>query len=158
LKCVYLGKLEEGQEAPEFLSVDQDGNQIDMESFKGKKLILFFYPKDNTSGCTAEACNLRDNYEDLKKKGFEIIGVSPDSEKSHRNFISKHNLPFKLISDSDKKVLKDYGAWGEKKMYGRIFEGVLRTTFIISEDGKIEKIIPKVNTKDHTVQILSELK
>ncbi len=153
-----MGKLEEGQEAPEFLSVDQDGNQIDMESFKGKKLILFFYPKDNTSGCTAEACNLRDNYEDLKKKGFEIIGVSPDSEKSHRNFISKHNLPFKLISDSDKKVLKDYGAWGEKKMYGRIFEGVLRTTFIISEDGKIEKIIPKVNTKDHTVQILSELK
>jgi len=153
-----MGKLKEGQPAPEFKAVDQDGNELDIKSYKGKKLILYFYPKDNTSGCTAEACNLRDNYQDLKQKGFEVVGVSPDSEKSHKNFISKHDLPFKLISDSDKKVLKDYGAWGEKKLYGRIYEGVIRTTFIISEDGKIEKIIPKVKTKDHAAQILEELK
>jgi len=152
-----MTKLRKGQKAPDFNAVKQDGNQIDIKSFKGKKLILYFYPKDNTSGCTDEACNLRDNFENLKEKGYEIIGVSPDGIKSHQNFINKFNLPFDLISDIDKKVLKDYGVWGEKKMYGRTYEGVIRTTFVISEDGEIEKVISKVKTKDHAAQILEEI-
>ena len=118
-----------------------------------KKVILYFNPKDNTPGCTAEACNLRDNFDSLLKKGFAIIGVSPDSEKSHKNFAGKYSLPFPLIADSSKKILNDYGVWGEKKMYGKSYFGVIRTTFIIDEKGTIDKIITKVKTADHTEQI-----
>jgi thioredoxin-dependent peroxiredoxin len=116
-------------------------------------VVLYFYPKDNTSGCTAEACNLRDNWDSFKKKGFEIIGVSPDNEKSHKGFAAKYSLPFPIIADTSKKILNDYGVWGEKKMYGRSYMGVVRTTFIIDEKGIIEKIITKVDTSGHTKQI-----
>lgn len=151
-----MGKLKEGGTVPGILGVNQHGNQIDMKSFGSKKLILYFYPKNNTPGCTAEACNLRDNYEILKENGFEVIGVSPDTEKSHQNFIKKHVLPFDLISDSDKKLMKEFGAWGEKKMYGRKYEGVIRTTFVISEDKKVEEVFSTVKTKDHAAQILKK--
>jgi peroxiredoxin Q/BCP len=146
-----------GDPAPPFDAVDQNGDRITLEQLKGKKVILYFYPKDNTSGCTAEACDLRDNYARFRGQGYEVIGVSADSEKSHRNFISKHDLPFRLISDVDKKVMQDYGAWGEKKMYGKSYMGTLRKTFIINENGIIEKIIDKVDTKNHSQQIFSEL-
>ena len=152
-----MAELEAGMKAPEFSGRDQSGNEISLKDFRGRKVILYFYPKDNTPGCTAEACNLRDNYSVLLEKGFVIIGVSADSEKSHENFINKYELPFPLITDTDKKVIQDYGAWGEKMMYGKSYEGILRKTFIISEDGLIDKIFDKVNTKDHTNQILREL-
>ncbi len=148
-----MTELKEGQKAPFFTGTDQNGNHVKLDDFKGKKLVLYFYPKDNTPGCTDEACNLRDNYTELLDKGFAVVGVSPDSDKSHINFAGRHNLPFPLISDTDKKILSDYGAWGEKKMYGKAFMGVLRTTFIIDEEGNIEKIIKKVDTKQHTDQI-----
>lgn len=141
--------LKEGDKVPNFEQI------TDISKIKGKKLILFFYPKDNTPGCTAEACNLRDNYDDLKSKDFEIIGVSPDSEKSHEKFTTKHELPFELIADTDKNILNNFGVWGEKKMYGRTYNGVFRTTFIINDEGVIEKIFKKVKTKDHTNQILA---
>jgi thioredoxin-dependent peroxiredoxin len=146
--------LKEGQKAPAFEGVDQDNHKIKLSDFSGKKVILYFYPKDNTPGCTAEACNLRDNYGDLLKKGFKVIGVSPDSEKSHKGFAGKYFLPFPLIADPEKKILSSYGAWGEKKMYGKTVTGVLRTTFIIDESGIIVKIISKVDTAMHTEQIL----
>lgn len=149
--------LKEGMPAPAFQGVDQNGETVSLDQFKGKKVVLYFYPKDNTPGCTAEACNLRDNFDQFREQGFEIIGVSPDSEKSHQNFIAKHELPFRLLSDPDKEILKAYGAWGEKKMYGKTYEGVLRSTFIIDEKGNIEKIFKKVKTKDHTNQIFTEL-
>ncbi|HYX06193.1 MAG TPA: thioredoxin-dependent thiol peroxidase [Bacteroidales bacterium] len=152
-----MAYLEEGATAPEIKGKDQDGNLISLSDFKGKKVILYFYPKDNTPGCTAEACNLRDNYDALLQKGFAIIGVSADSAKSHQNFRQKHDLPFPLLVDEDKEVIKSYGAWGEKKMYGKTYEGILRTTYVIDEEGKIEKVFPKVKTKDHTKQILDEL-
>ncbi len=152
-----MALLKEGQTAPNFTAKNQDGKEIKLSDFKGKKVILYFYPKDNTPGCTAEACNLRDNYDALLEKGFEVIGVSPDSEKSHTNFISKYNLQFNLIADSDKEILKAYGAWGEKKMYGKSYEGVLRTTYVIDENGNIDKVIDKVKTKDHASQILDTL-
>ncbi len=152
-----MALLEEGNTAPDFKAKNQNGEEVKLSDFKGKKVILYFYPKDNTPGCTAESCNLRDNYNALIEKGFEVIGVSPDSEKSHVNFISKHELPFTLISDPDKKVLKAYGAWGEKKMYGKVYEGVLRTTYVIDEGGKIIKVFPKVKTKEHSEQILKAL-
>jgi len=148
--------LKPGDTAPGFSFENQEGKITSLENFKGNKLILYFYPKDNTPGCTAEACNLRDNFQILKEKGFEIIGVSPDNETSHGKFISKYDLPFKLISDTDKKILKNYGVWGEKKIFGKVKEGVLRTTFIIDETGKIEKVFNKVKTKDHAEQILNE--
>jgi thioredoxin-dependent peroxiredoxin len=148
-----MGKLKEGSVAPVFEGIDQNGNTIRLSDFNGKKLVLYFYPKDNTSGCTAEACNLRDNYEQFLSQGFAIVGVSPDGEKSHKGFAGKYSLPFPLIADTEKKILEDYGVWGEKKMYGRSFMGVLRTTFIINEKGIIEKIIEKVNTSGHTEQI-----
>ena len=148
-------QLKEGDKAPVFEGIDQDGNTVRLGDFSGKKLVLYFYPKDNTSGCTAEACNLRDNHEDLLKKGFAVVGVSPDSEKSHKGFAGKYSLPFPLIADTEKKILQAYGVWGEKKMYGRSYMGVLRTTFIIDEKGVIEKIISKVDTKGHTEQIYS---
>ncbi len=149
--------LKEGDLAPAINAVDQNGERITLEEYKGKKVVLYFYPKDNTPGCTAEACDLRDNYAEFLGKGFDVIGVSADSEKSHRSFISKFDLPFRLISDVDKKVLQDYGAWGEKKMYGKPYMGILRKTFVINEEGKIEKIIEKVNTKEHSRQIFEEL-
>jgi peroxiredoxin Q/BCP len=149
-----MTNLKEGDKAPDFL-IEKAG--LKKSDIKGKKVILYFYPKDNTPGCTAESCNLRDNYDDLKAKGFEVIGVSPDSEKSHENFKTKHNLPFALVPDTEKEVLNAYGVWGEKNMYGKKYMGVLRTTFIISEDGIIEKIITKVKTKEHAAQILKEM-
>ncbi len=145
-----------GDPAPPFSAVDQDGNVVTLEQFKGKKLVLYFYPKDNTPGCTAEACDLRDNYNTFLNNGYEVIGVSADSQKSHQNFIRKFNLPFRLISDVNKEVLEAYGAWGEKKMYGRSYMGIIRKTFIISEEGTIEKIIEKVDTKKHTKQIFED--
>jgi peroxiredoxin Q/BCP len=154
---IIMVHLKEGDKAPEFSGINQNGETISLASLKGKKVILFFYPKDNTPGCTAEACNLRDNYSELTDKGFEVLGVSPDSEKSHTNFISKFDLPFQLLADTEKEILQNYNAWGEKSMYGKKYMGVLRTTYVISEEGIIEKIITKVKTKDHTAQILSEL-
>ena len=139
--------------APSFEGIDQNGKSLKLSDFAGKKIILYFYPKDNTPGCTAEACNLRDNCDSLLKKGFAVIGVSPDNEKSHKGFAGKYSLPFPLIADTSKKILNDYGVWGEKKMYGKSYMGVLRATFIIDEKGIIEKIITKVNTSGHTEQI-----
>jgi len=146
--------LKIGDKAPEIQAKDQDGNPITLAGFKGKKVILYFYPKDNTPGCTVESCNLRDNYSDLQKKGYEVLGVSADSEASHQKFIKRFKLPFNLVVDTDKKVLNDYGVWGEKKFMGRTYMGIHRITFIISEDGVIEDIILKVKTKSHTEQIL----
>jgi peroxiredoxin Q/BCP len=148
-------QLKEGSKAPSFEGIDQNGKKIKLTDFAGKKVILYFYPKDNTSGCTAQACNLRDNYDSILKKGFAIVGVSPDNEKSHKSFAGKYALPFPLIADIEMKILNDYGVWGEKKMYGKSYMGVLRTTFIIDEQGIIEKIISKVDTADHTNQIYS---
>ena len=145
--------LKEGQKAPLFEGVDQNGKKINLKDFKGKKVILYFYPKDDTPGCTAEACNLRDNYEELLKKGFVVLGVSPDTEKSHQGFIKKYSLPFPLIADPEKKILNMYGAYGQKMMYGKPVTGVLRSTYIIDENGIIEKIVSKVDTKAHTEQI-----
>jgi len=149
--------LKEGMPAPAFQGVDQNGETVSLEEFRGKKVVLYFYPKDNTPGCTAEACNLRDNFDRFQKQGFEIIGVSPDSETSHQKFSAKHQLPFHLLADPEKEIIQAYGAWGEKKMYGKTYEGVLRSTFIIDEKGTIEKIVKKVKTKDHTNQLFSEL-
>jgi thioredoxin-dependent peroxiredoxin len=146
--------LKEGDIAPSFSGKDQNGNTIDLKDFEGRKVVLFFYPKDNTPGCTAEACNLRDNYDGLKEQGYEIIGVSADSEKSHGKFASKFDLPFPLVADTDKKIINDYGVWGPKKFMGREYEGIHRTTFVIDAKGIIERIINKVKTKDHTAQIL----
>ncbi len=142
-----------GMPAPQFSGNDQNGNSVKLSSFTGKKIVLYFYPKDDTPGCTAEACSLRDNYEELLKKGFVVLGVSPDSEKSHKGFAEKHNLPFPLIADPDKKIMTAYGAFGEKFMYGKKVTGVIRTTFIIDEKGIIEKVIKKVDTKEHAGQI-----
>ncbi|MCK9206776.1 MAG: thioredoxin-dependent thiol peroxidase [Salinivirgaceae bacterium] len=149
--------LEEGQKAPNFVGKNQLGQTLSLDQFKGKTLILYFYPKDNTPGCTFEACDLRDNYRQLLSKGFEVVGVSPDSEKSHQGFIEKQKLPFHLIADVDKTILKAYNAWGMKKMYGKEYEGVLRTTFVIDGNGVIVKIITKVDTKNPTEQILKTL-
>lgn len=148
-----MGELKAGSKAPAFTGRDQDGKEIKLSDFSGRKLVLYFYPKDNTSGCTAEACDLRDNYNDLTGKGFAVVGVSPDSEKSHKGFINKYSLPFPLIADTDQKIMNAYGVWGEKKMYGRSYMGVIRTTFIIDGKGVIEKIIDKVDTKAHSDQI-----
>jgi len=146
--------LKIGDKAPEFTGKDQDGNIISLNDFKGEKLVLYFYPKDNTPGCTAEACNLRDNYHKFLSAGYNIVGVSKDPEKSHKLFKEKHSLPFTLISDSDLSILKAYESWGKKKFLGREFEGVLRRTFVIDENGLISDIIDKVNTADHSSQIL----
>ncbi len=148
-----MGHLKEGSKAPMFEGLDQNGKRVKLTDFSGKKLVLYFYPKDNTPGCTAEACNLRDNYDIFIKKGFAVIGVSPDSEKSHKGFAGKYSLPFTLIADTSKKIMNDYGVWGEKKLYGKTYMGVLRTTFIIDEKGVIEKIIEKIDTAGHTEQI-----
>lgn len=149
--------LKEGDKAPEFTTNNQEGKEIKLSDYKGKKVILYFYPKDNTPGCTAESCNLNDNYSLLIERGFVVLGVSPDSEKSHANFIAKYNLAFDLLADTEKEILIAYGAWGLKKNYGREYEGVLRSTYVIDGEGTIEKVITKVNTKDSTQQILTEL-
>lgn len=146
--------LKTGDKAPDFKGLIQDGTEVSLGDFSGKKLILFFYPKDNTPGCTAAACNLRDNYQLLKDKGFELLGVSPDSEVKHQNFISKQNLPMNLVADTERTMLEAYGIWGEKKLYGKTYMGVKRTTFIIDGNGMIEKVFSKVKTKAHTEQIL----
>jgi len=152
-----MSNLSIGGKAPSFSGKNQHGDTVTLDQFKGKKLILYFYPKDNTPGCTAESCSLRDGYDLLKGKGFEVVGVSPDNEKSHQNFINKYELPFNLIADTEKVIMNAYGVWGLKKMYGKEYEGVLRTTFIINGNGLIEAIIDKVNTKDHVDQILDEM-
>jgi peroxiredoxin Q/BCP len=148
-----MGQLKEGMKAPDFKGTDQDGKEVKLSDFAGKKLVLYFYPKDNTPGCTAEACNLRDNYTELLKKGFAVVGISADNEKSHKGFAEKYSLPFPLIADTSKKILDDYGVWKEKSLYGKTFLGIVRTTFIIDEKGIIEKIITKVETSAHTEQI-----
>lgn len=147
-----------GDKAPEILGKNEHGEEIRLSDFKGQKLVLYFYPKDSTSGCTAEACSLRDNYGELRRKGYAVVGVSVDDEKSHQKFIAKNELPFTLIADTDKKLVEQFGVWGEKKLYGRAYMGTLRTTFIINEDGIIEKIItPKqIKVKEHASQILEE--
>ena len=149
--------MEIGSKAPEILGKDSNGNEIRLSDFSGKKLVLYFYPKDSTPGCTSEACNLRDNYSELRRQGYEVVGVSIDSEKSHQRFIEKNNLPFPLISDTDKQLVEQFGVWGEKKMAGRTYMGTFRTTFIINEQGIVERIIgPKeIKVKDHSAQILS---
>ena len=142
-----------GDKAPDFQGLGEDGQTINLEQFKGKKLVLYFYPKDNTPGCTAEACNIKDNYNLYLEKGYVVVGVSADSMERHKKFIQKYELPFSLIADTEKNILIKYDAWGMKKLYGREYEGILRKTFIISEEGLVEKIIEKVKTKDHTMQI-----
>lgn len=146
--------LKPGDLAPIFEGSNQNGDIISLSGFVGKKVILYFYPKDMTPGCTVQSCNLRDNYEDLLSKGFVIIGVSADSIVRHQKFIKKYDLPFDLIADEDHSILIQYGVWGEKKFLGRVYDGIHRTTFVISEEGKIEHIIEKVKTKNHTDQIL----
>lgn len=147
--------LETGDKAPLFESKDQQGNPIKLADYKGKKIILYFYPRDNTKGCTAQACNLRDNHELLKKEGYEVIGVSTDDEKSHQKFIEKYDLPFPLVADTTQEVVQLYDVWKEKSMYGRKFMGIVRTTFLIDEDGIITDIIKKIKTAEHTAQIIS---
>ena len=149
-----MANLKVGDKAPNFVALDESSQSISLTDFLGKKVILYFYPKDMTPGCTAESCNLGENYSLLKEKGFIVLGVSPDSSKSHQKFIGKYNLPFSLIADEDKAVIKAFGVWGPKKFMGKEYEGVHRTTFVINEDGIIEKVFTKVKTKDHTQQIL----
>lgn len=148
--------LKIGDKAPEILGINQDGVEVKLSDFSGKKLALYFYPKDSTPGCTAQACSLRDNYSALQAKGYAILGVSADSESSHKKFIAKQQLPFQLIADVDLKLSEQFGTWGEKSMYGRTYMGMFRTTFIIDENGCVERIIePKqVNTKNHAEQII----
>ena len=145
-----------GDMVPQLTGTDENGNEIKLSDFKGKKLVLYFYPKDSTPGCTAEACSLRDNYEAMLARGYEVVGVSVDSERSHRNFIAKRSLPFHLIADTEKTWVEAFGVWGEKKMCGRTYMGTFRTTFIIDEEGRIERIFaPKeIDTKNHAAQIL----
>ncbi|MDW3192812.1 MAG: thioredoxin-dependent thiol peroxidase [Cytophagales bacterium] len=146
--------LKAGDKAPEFEGKDQNGNLVKSTDLRGKKIVLYFYPKDNTPGCTAQSCNLRDNYEELQKQGYEVLGVSQDGEASHQKFIAKHELPFTLLVDTDHTIHNLFGTWGEKKMYGKTYMGTLRTTFVIDEEGTLTEVIEKVKTKDHTAQIL----
>lgn len=150
--------LEKRDKAPDFAGTDQNGNTVSLKDFEGEKLILYFYPKDNTPGCTSEACDMRDNHEMWLSKGYNVVGVSADSVKSHKKFSEKYDLPFSIISDEDKKIIKDYGAWGEKNMFGKKKEGIKRTTFVIDEKGIIEQVFRQVKSKDHTNQILEKLK
>jgi peroxiredoxin Q/BCP len=142
-----------GKKAPNFSALDENENNVSLSDFTGKKLVLYFYPKDDTPGCTAEACSLRDHYDELLKKGYAILGVSPDEPKKHTKFIAKYNLPFSLLADTDQTVCNAYGVWVEKSMYGRKYMGVARTTFIIDEEGVLTEIIEKVDTKNHASQI-----
>lgn len=146
-----------GDRAPELLGVDENGEQVLLSRYRGRKVVLYFYPKDNTSGCTAEACSLRDNYQALREKGYEVVGVSVDGMESHKKFIAKNALPFTLVADTEKKLVGEMGVWGEKSMYGRKYMGTFRTTFVIDEDGVIEKVfLPKeIKTKTHGEQLLA---
>lgn len=146
--------LTSGDKAPYFEAKDQKGNTIKLSDYKGKKLVLFFYPKASTPGCTAEACNLRDNYQTFQAKGYDILGVSADAAKAQQKFIDKYQLPFPLLADEDKSVINTYGVWGPKKFMGKKYDGIHRTTFVIDENGSIEEVIAKVKTKDHAAQIL----
>lgn len=157
-KRIEMNELSEGQKAPEFTVNDQNGKSVSLSNFAGKSIILYFYPKDDTPGCTAEACSFRDNYESLLAEGFEVLGVSTDDEKSHLKFIGKYNLPFSLIADTEKKIVEAYGVWVEKNMYGKKYMGVSRKTFIIDKNGMIRKIIDKVDTKNSSAQVLEILK
>ncbi len=148
--------LKIGDVAPEFSAINQDGKMINLTDYKGKKVVLYFYPKDNTPGCTTQSCNLRDNYTLLQKQGYEIFGISQDSEKSHQKFIEKQALPFDLISDADHKVHHLYGTWELKKYMGKEYMGTLRTTFVVDEKGRISDVIEKVKTDNHTAQILEK--
>lgn len=148
--------LKEGDKVPNFSVADQDGEIHSLDMYKGKKLIVFFYPKASTPGCTNEACNLRDNYEVLQEKGYEILGVSADSQKRQKNFKEKHAFPFPLLADENKEVLEAFGVWGPKKFMGRTYDGIHRMTFLIDENGVVERVISKVKTKDHAAQILEE--
>ena len=149
-----MNMLKVGDKVPEFSAKDQDGNTINLSDYKGKKLVVFFYPKANTPGCTAEACNLRDNYKELQDQGFELLGVSADSEKKQSNFKNKYEFPFPLLADEDHTVINTFGVWGPKKFMGREYDGIHRTTFVIDGDGVVENVIEKVKTKDHAAQIL----
>lgn len=148
--------LKAGDKVPNFSVADQDGVLHDLDKYKGKKLIVFFYPKASTPGCTNEACNLRDNYQELQSKGYEILGVSADSQKRQKNFRDKHEFPFPLLADENKEILEIFGVWGPKKFMGRTYDGIHRMTFLIDEDGVVERVISKVKTKDHAAQILEE--
>ncbi len=153
-KVINMTTLKAGDKAPQFSAKDQDGNVHRLEDYKGKKLVVFFYPKASTPGCTAEACNLRDNWENFKEKGYAILGVSADSPKRQQNFKEKYELPFPLLADEDKEVINAFGVWGPKKFMGKEYEGIHRTTFVIDEEGKIYDVISKVKTKEHADQIL----
>ncbi|MFW5778221.1 MAG: thioredoxin-dependent thiol peroxidase [Bacteroidota bacterium] len=146
--------IKAGDKAPDFKGKDQNGNDVSLTDFAGNKLVIYFYPKDNTPGCTSQACNLRDNYDLLLSKGYKVLGVSADSEKSHQKFIEKNSLPFPLIADTEKEIIKAYGVWGPKKFMGKEYDGIHRTTFVIDENGVVEEVIEKVKTKDHTAQII----
>lgn len=152
-----MASLSKGNQAPFFSGLNQNNETVTLDSFKGKKLILYFYPKDNTPGCTAESCNLSDNYQAWLAKGYEVVGVSPDSVASHKKFADKFKFGFNLIADPETKILQAYGVWGEKSMYGKKYMGVLRTTFVINEKGIIEEVFEKVDTKNHTDQIIKAL-
>jgi peroxiredoxin Q/BCP len=149
--------LNQGKKAPTFELSNESGETISLNQFKGKKVVLYFYPKDNTPGCTKEACHFRDNYDVILKKGAVVIGISADSTKSHINFKNKHNLPFYLLSDTEKQVIKAYQAWGEKKMYGKTYFGIIRSTYIIDEQGMIIKIFPRVKPDEHVEEVLAAL-
>jgi peroxiredoxin Q/BCP len=147
--------LKVGDKVPDFSAKDQDGNTINLSDYKGKKLVVFFYPKANTPGCTAEACNLRDNYKELQAQGYELLGVSADSEKKQSNFKEKYDFPFPLLADEDHTVINAFGVWGPKKFMGKEYDGIHRTTFIVDGNGVVENVIEKVKTKDHAAQILA---
>ena len=152
------GLLPVGSQVPDLTLTDQDGQAINLRTdLQGQKFILFFYPKDNTSTCTKEACNLRDGYAELQALGYQLFGVSPDSEKSHRNFIAKHDLPYRLISDPETQLTQAFGAWGEKQMYGKTYMGLMRTTFVVDAGGKVTHVIDKVKAAEHTTQILAAI-
>lgn len=152
-----MTELSVGMQAPAINSKDQDGNPISLDQFRGKTVVLYFYPKDDTPGCTAEACDFRDNYQQLLSKDIAVLGVSVDDEESHKKFISKHSLPFPLISDTDHKIVNDYGVWVEKNMYGKKYMGINRRTFIIDEQGVIKTVVKKVDTKNASAQVLELL-
>jgi peroxiredoxin Q/BCP len=150
-----MSHLKEGDKAPDFTGKDQNGKAVSLHDYKGKKVVLYFYPKDDTPGCTAQACNLRDNYSALTKKGYVVLGVSTDSEKSHKKFEEKYELPFTLVADDDKKIVEAYGVWGEKKFMGKTYMGTNRVTFLIDEHGVIKHVINKPDTKNHTEEVLA---
>ncbi len=152
-----MALLEVGTQAPNFKTIDQNGELVTLEQFRGKKVILYFYPKDDTPGCTKEACAFRDNFEKFKKINVEVLGVSVDDEKKHKKFAEKYNLPFRLLADTEKKIVQDYGVWGEKSLYGKKYMGTNRVTYLIDENGKIEKVFPKVKPETHAEELLQVL-